>query len=290
MEAFLRYIASQDFAIDQRWGYAFLQEILLSKSMGIDIEAQFAQQREESNSIDFLTRKGQLLGTNLTDVPANSIAVVSYSGVMMVNDGWCSSGVKSFDKRVRALYESSAVRGILFEMDTGGGQADAGDIMFNTLADKNKPVVIHTTMMASAGINGGLQATEIIAAAPSTKIGSIGVMATLSKKGLAELAEDNPEGEHTIYSRTSPNKNKELRQAIQGNFIPYEDFITKIDASFMEKVRKNRDLKGSAERQEHTLSGELFLAKEAKSRGLIDGIGSRNYALRRLNSHINFSK
>lgn len=63
-----------------------------------------------------------------------------------------------------------------------------------------------------------------------------------------------------------------------------------IVALFQSEVAKFRNLSGSDEYKEKTLSGGMFYANEAKNRGLVDYIGTKNDALRRLRSHINFSK
>ena len=55
---------------------------------------------------------------------------------------------------------------------------------------------------------------------------------------------------------------------------------------FQREVRKYRSLKGSDDYQAQTLAGGMFDANIARNRGLIDGIGTLNYALKRLQSHI----
>jgi len=64
--------------------------------------------------------------------------------------------------------------------------------------------------------------------------------------------------------------------------------LNKSDEIFMKEVKKHRKLKGDTKTRKETLSGAMFLSDDAKERGLIDGIGTFNYALKRINSHISY--
>ena len=57
--------------------------------------------------------------------------------------------------------------------------------------------------------------------------------------------------------------------------------------NFLEMVQKYRPLQGTRADVAHTLSGEMFSSSEAKYRGLIDGTGSFQYALKRVIAHAN---
>ena len=280
----LKLITSMVFEIDRDWGIQTLNNVMfnsvLASSPNSSLTEVFAEMKAASLQIDFFDKAYNYLGTNLEDIPANSRARVSLTGPMTVEDTLCSVGMVSVDKMMRQLYANKNIDGILYRTNSGGGQSSAASVGFNTIADKNKPVVAHGTMMGSACYGNILSCDEVIMESANNFVGSIGSMMTLSKSIL--------EDDYYIhlYSKKSGNKNKDYREAKKGNFEPYIEMLTKNDEAFMKKVMDNRPLKGSAVYQEHTLSGALFTADEGKKRGLIDGIGSLNYALKRLNSHI----
>ena len=278
MEKLLRLLSNQTFQIEPNWGINKLNEIMLYNEMGIDQTSYFKDMKEQSREVTYVDTNG---GSN-TMTKDGKIAIVNMSGVMTDNDGLCHYGMSSLDKQLRSLYADSSVKGILLSVNSGGGYSTAGDILYNAIADKNKPVVVHSVFMASAAVKGTLKADEIIALSESTTIGSIGVMLVMPKWYI----ETAKEGEVELYSKKSPGKNGAWRALKEGNFEPYINELTEMDNIFMKQVMANRPLKGSESTIEETLDGRTFMAKEAKKRGLIDGIGSLNYALKRLKSYI----
>ena len=281
MKKILRYISGQTFEMEKQWGINQLHRILMMQDMNQDI---FEAEKEQARQVDYFTRDGFFLGTNLTSIPKKSIARISMSGVMMTEDGMCSIGMVSLDKIFRQAYSNSSVDGIMFRVNTGGGQSSASDILFNTISDRNKPVVTHGTLIASAGVGGTLKSDEIVLESDSSFMGSIGTMMSLRKS----ILEPENNGYLDLYSKKSKNKNKEYREAQKGNLEPFIEMLTRNDELFMNKVSKNRPLKGALKMRRETLSGGLFDGIGAKNRGLADGIGSFNYALKRLNSHISY--
>lgn len=282
-DAFLRLISNQNFLIEPVWGYSKLHEILLLQRLSSDTNDAFSQEKGNSLSVDFYN-EGRIVATTDGDVMKGSIAVVSMSGLMTTNDGLCSYGMKSMDKKLRSLYQNKNVAGIIMDIDTGGGYATAGDVLQNAILDKTKPVFVYTTFLCSAGIKGTLGADYIVAASSNTTIGSIGVMMNMPKLYVDESKENDIE----LYSDDSPKKNEAWRALKNGDQKPYIDSLTKLDENFMNDVRTFRNLKGSESYQKETLSGATFLANEAKRRGLIDNIGTLNFTLKKIQSHLKY--
>lgn len=287
-KAFLRFLSGQKFHIEPHWGISQLEKVLLYQelSTGFKQEDDFCESEKAKTQSTTIYNNNQLVGQfdQLDDIPKNSIAVVSMTGTMMVQDAMCSYGMESMDTRLRQLYQDSRIAGIILKVNSGGGYSTAGDVLFNAIKDKNKPVVVHSLFMASAALKGTLLADEIIAASDSTTIGSIGTMMVIPKWYVESAKESDIE----LYSEKSPNKNAAWRALKNGEYEPFIKELTANDEVFMSEVAKHRPLKGSSKYQEETLSGATFMAKEAKRRGLIDGIGSLNYALKRINSHISY--
>jgi len=210
--------------------------------------------------------------------PRGSIAVMQLSGVMRAADGLSSSGIQTMTEDLRAAYANQNIAGVLIEARTGGGEAAAGTMLDATLRDRNKPVLTFAHLLASAGVMGTLS-TEVVASGPMAEIGSIGTMMSFNKK----LREWYNENFQDIYAESSQNKNKEFREYLaEGSVRGYLESLNRFNAQFQQSVMQARRLRGSTEEQQHTLSGAMFFAEEAKNRGLIQHIGSFNYAINRL--------
>lgn len=270
LEVYLRHMGSQPWLIDVDWGFGELNNILLNQEIGFEAPKVNVQYYD-----DVFNYIGDVQKAN-----GKNIAVIAINGVMTENDGWCNYGMNTIDGVLRNLYADSKVDAVMIKMSTGGGSVIAADIFQNSIADRNKPVVVYTTHMASGGIKGTLHADEIIGASDNTIVGSIGVMISLPK-WIVE-SEDIID----VYSKKSENKNKEFRMLKNGDESGYVEFLTQIDNHFMSQVSKYRPLKGSDEYKKETLSGAIFMGSDAKKRGLIDGVGTMNYALKRIYSHI----
>lgn len=287
MKSILRLVKNNQYEIAEQWGLSELSKILVNAQLGANSEI-FKRQYEKSLEID-LFYEGNYSGIYSRSTPAKkgSIAVVTMNGIMMANSGACNKGVDQVAQEFHMLYRDKNISGILFEVTSGGGESIAGDIIYNVIEDRTKPVVAYTYFLGSAAVKGTLPCDEIIAASSSTEIGSIGTLISLSKKFVDKAVEDDMD----FYSEHSERKNEGWRELKNGNHQPLIDRATAIDIEFMNKVKKNRKLKGDRKYQKDTLSGALFLSQEAKSRGLIDGIGTKQYAFKRLNSHIkNFKR
>lgn len=284
-EKFFRLIAGQQFLIEPYWGHGKLIEInALSEIVDSDAN-MFADMRERSQQVDYFAN-GNYTGEDSENLEQGSIAKVSMSGIMTVEDGLCHYGMKSLDRRMRTLYADSRVRGIILSIDSGGGQAAAGNMLYNTIADRNKPVIAHYNFMASAALMGALPSDEIIAASDMSRAGSIGVMMSIPKWYINSSDDDS--GVAEFYSRKSPRKNEVWRALESGDTEKLIDMLTELDEIFMAKVKQDRKLKGKPGYVKETLSGAMFTANQARRRGLADGTGSFNYALKRMKSAIKF--
>lgn len=259
--------------MDEGWAISQLAEILLSQELNLK------KVPESIDIYDGKTYKGEY--DPVAPIKNGTIAHISFSGVMMENGGWCQKGMNQIALDLRGLYANPNISGILFSLSTGGGEATSADVLFNAIKDRNKPVGIYTTYLASAGVKGTLAADFIMAASESTEVGSIGVMIQLNKDLLTQLKEKYL----TIYSSKSENKNEEIRALLLEDVNPMIDRLTKLDDAFMAQVQKYRNLKGDVE---ETLSGRVFPGLEALNRGLVDKIGTFNDAISSLEKQIHY--
>ena len=226
------------------------------------------------NAKGYITQDSTML-TNQSKTPGNSFAYIKLEGVLRSRDGASTPGIHSVTDALHAARENKNILGVLIEANTGGGENLAGQILKSALEDFNKPVVTYVHFLASAGYFGVLPSNEIIASGAMAQIGSLGSYIRINKSFRGWYKANFQD----LYADKSSNKNREFRAFMDGDIEPMVKRLNEANDSLLRSVRKFRPLKGNIK---HTLSGELFYAKDAKTRGLIDHIGPLQFALKRL--------
>lgn len=233
----------------------------------------------------FTARKGSLTSFAKYDwnIPSpKQIAVIYASGNIVMGKGEPGTMIaaESTVKLIRAARKNPAYKGIILRVDSGGGSAQASDIILRELelaqTENKKPVVVSMAgMAASGGYYIACKADKIVAEA-TTLTGSIGVI------GIAFNAEKMFNKVRVNWSTVKKGRNadfpsiyrkwtEEEKQKMTG-FIEsvYEDFVGKVDTG-----RKNLD---SA--QVHAYAqGRVWTGKQALELGLIDDLGGMETAL-----------
>lgn len=254
--------------------------------MLVDAEYLLEQLLREAQAADNAQAGGHPLGLPVTGNPLAAtggfgparremtFAHVRLEGLMR---SWSVSYVVD---ALNEAYRDSSVSGILLEVNTGGGEAVAASMLRNAVADRNKPVVTYAHLAASGGMMATMHSDEIVAAGRSARVGSIGVMMTLPRYMRLLYGEYYQD----IYADTSPDKNKAFNEWIQtGSTEAFKAELNKLDTIFMEDMKAARPI--TAKMAAETLAGGVWLAEEAKQRGLVDSIGTMQYALNRLASY-----
>jgi ClpP class serine protease len=212
------------------------------------------------------------------DIPEGSIAYLTLNGVMRSESGLCTQGIDALCSNLLEAYNNPKIDGIFLKIGSGGGETAAGSRLQSMIQDAPKSVVVYTdTILGSAAVRGAAPA-EMIIAAEGARLGSIGTYCTLPK-GFAEFYNKYYQD---IYADASSEKNKSHRAMLNGDLSQLKGEINKINDQFIAEVTKFRQLKGSSQAQKHTLSGAMFSAEEAKKRGLVDKVGSHNFAISEL--------
>lgn len=279
------FIQSGSFEIEESWGLQQLAEYLNDLSLlesGIEYKELGIAQRRHMAAPAIISAVGLVDGAALSDpasIPAGSVLHLKLRGVMRAEDGLSTRGVTSLVNDLRAAYANPNIAGIILEVNSGGGESLAGSMLQGALAESPKAVVVYANFMASAAVRATAPADEIIAGSEGAEIGSIGTMISLSKK-FREMYSAEVED---MYAAKSRNKNAHFREYLRGNSKPLQEYLDRHNEQFLDEMKKYRDLKGDAE---HTLSGAMFSARDAKRRGLIDGIGTWAYALSRLEANM----
>ena len=181
---------------------------------------------------------------------------------------------------IRKARKNPEYKGIILRVDSGGGSAQASDIIMRELVkaqtENKKPVVVS---MAGAAASGGYyiacQADKIIAEA-STLTGSIGVIGlAFNSERMFNKIRINwstvKKGENADFPNPfrswSDAEKKRMTDMIE---LIYEDFVNKVDTG-----RKNLSL----EQVHEYAQGRVWSGKQAYDIGLVDDLGGMDKAL-----------
>ena len=262
--------------IDETFGLQVLSEamqLLALRKAGISYTELGVQERKAAMRSTFLS-----VSNPFAQGKAAQIAHLKLTGVMQASDGLCSRGIESLVSDFRTAYTDPTVAGILLECRTGGGEKEAGEILNAAIASRNKPVVAYAHSLKSAGILGTVACDEIIASSALAELGSIGTMLSLP----VGFAEQYNQWQMDLYAKDSTEKNDGFRGFLKGDLSKLQAMLDRSNVDFMDAVSAARPLSGDVKK---TLSGAVFTAVEAKSRGLVDQIGSFQLAQSRVLSH-----
>ena len=283
-------LSSGGLAIDIEYGWEQLNRYLLDIALvacGVPYaELGISRRREASAPALLVPASSGSLGYNLVSnarlynsdaTPAGSIAWLRLTGVMQTESAGSSRDVYDFADDLRAAYRNTNVSSVVIETNSGGGEATAGEVARATVGERNKPVLSYVHRAGSAAYMTVGATDEIIAANESARLGGIGTYISLDRQRLDEYKARVID----VYSDASFGKNKEVRAALEGDYSLIKATVTEMTAQFQNFVKGARPLTGDTAYLQHTLSGEMFAARDAKRRGLVDNIGSMDMVVKR---------
>ena len=214
---------------------------------------------------------------------APKVLVVKLRGVIAFGDDdapWKADAAGA-DAALRAIRKATLdpeVDGILLDVDSGGGEVTASDVLWKALKDfrasrqdsKTRRFVV--TIMGATAASGAYYAaaaSDWIVAHPSTITGSIGVK--IESFNVRQFLEQR--GVRRVSVTSGANKNmlspfqdltEPQRQLVQAE-------VDALHARFVDVVAKGRKL--ADDRVKALADGRVFLAEEAKKEGLVDEVG-----------------
>ncbi|HAE37480.1 MAG TPA: signal peptide peptidase SppA [Candidatus Riflebacteria bacterium] len=184
-------------------------------------------------------------------------------------------------KDLEVVRKRKAVKAILLEINSPGGEVTASDIVYQQLKkiqrETKKPLVAIIGTMGASGAYYVACAAGRIVAHPTSIIGSIGVL--MQAMNLEELAKKVGLKAVTLKSEKTPMKDvlspfKEITPEEREMLMT---IINSIYDRFIDIVSESRKL-----RREEVIKiadGGIFTAARAKELGLIDAIGYREDAI-----------
>ncbi len=223
----------------------------------------------------FVIRNYSIVYIGFDEAPKGSIAVIPITDAIMKYDYCGAYGTISYIQFLNDAEKSPNIIGTLIPLDTPGGEAYGSKNLSDAILNARKPVVSHINdgYCASAGVYIATPSDKILLAQPTDKIGSVGAYTTLvdvrgayEKEGYKLI---------TVYSPTSPEKNKAWREAFENdNTKLVEKDIQFLDSVFMKQVQSTRP-----NLNKEVLDGGMYYAEEAIDKGLADGMATFQQAI-----------
>ena len=200
------------------------------------------------------------------------IAVVELHGTI-------GGSLKSPDveKLLNRVLDDPSFRGVVLDIDSGGGGAAASDYMYRSarrLAGR-KPVVANIRGVGASGAYMIACAAHRIVAAPGSIVGSIGVISV--RPALEQLLERAGVGVNVNKSGRFKDLGAPWRETTPEESAKLQELIDDTYDSFVNVVSDSRGM--SEDRVRELATGEIYLAPRALEVGLIDEIGELGLAL-----------
>lgn len=238
-------------------------------------ETHFSEQNDPEIKLDIqgavMASSAQTLGEN---APKGLTAIIPITGPILKYSAMCGPrGVDYYSELLNSAANNPNINSILLLIDSGGGQAFGIQSFTAQVAAISKPSlsIIHDGIGASAAYwiasstNQGIWATT-----KSSVVGSIGTMLTLADmKG--KMEKDGIKL-HEIYASKSTNKNKDIEDALKGDYKGVRSsLLDPLNETFIASIKASR---GEKITDEEVFTGKIYMADKAMEMGLIDQIGS----------------
>lgn len=215
--------------------------------------------------------------------PTGTVQVIRLRGPLMQDDYCGSPGMSTMQQALRAANADKSIESIVLFNDSPGGTVAGTHNLAREVKRSKKPVVSFVNkMMCSADYWIGSSASEIIADDENdgynTMIGSIGTKCTI----IDRTAEQEGKGIKVrhVYATKSKRKGKYNDDVLAGNDERLVSELDRINEIFLNNVMSNRAGKLKLEK-ENVLEGDVYDVKDAIKFGLVDKMGSFEYAVKR---------
>ncbi len=239
---------------------------------------------EHKNQLASMLKIARFIGAMPPDKPVGDhVAVVYAIGNIVDGKGEGLIGARgeiasqTLVAALRAIAADASVKAVVLRVDSGGGSAEASELIWHAIADmtQNKPVIVSMSDVAASGgyyISSG--ATKIYALA-DTLTGSIGVVGgklalagALSRLGVNTFPIGR--GKRATMFASLSSWTDDQKKTIQDMMdATYSTFVGRVAAG---RHKKPEDIQAIAQ-------GRVWTGAKAKELGLVDELGGLDAAL-----------
>ncbi len=212
------------------------------------------------------------------DTSQKWVAVIEIkSPIYKYNQECGPRGTKHYMKTMDRLAKDDSCAGIVFDTDSGGGQAYGTPEFHDKIKSYPKPTATYTDgLLCSAAYYFASASNYIVANKRSEKIGSIGAYAEFLD--LTGFYEKKGAKIHTIYADQSTEKNKSYRDILKGEYGTYikQDLNPLVD-QFISDIKSTRP-----NIKEEVFKGATYEGPKALEMGLVDSLGTLQDAVNKV--------
>lgn len=255
--------------------YASILLSLIKGESSSAADSSIARERNRSYVIGAMGDQPERFGFADTNIPEGSVAIIPIRSEILKYDQPCGPrGSQSILTDVKSADQNPNIKSILLVVDSPGGQVTGTDLLAEAIRNSATPIVAFIEGMAASAaywIISGV--SKIIASSDLDRIGSIGTM--LMVEDLQPALEAQGVKFHEVYASLSVDKNADFNQVLDGKYESYrKNVLDVINTKFHSSIKTNRPAV-----DESTMTGKMYFAPEAIALGLIDEIGSLEYAI-----------
>jgi protease-4 len=208
------------------------------------------------------------------------IAIINITGTIMGNGSHISGSqmVERVAKQLRNARNDSMIKGVILQINSGGGGLSASDIIYNEVKlfkAAEKPIVVYIGSMAASGGYYIAVAADYIVASPTSLVGSFGVIQQHVQ--VDELLQKIGVKVKMIKSTKMKDIGSPFRDMTAEEKAFFQQMISTYHEKFIDIICEGRTLKDEDVRP--LANGKIYTAKIAHDNSLIDEIGYFDEAL-----------
>ena len=209
--------------------------------------------------------------------------IITNRPIFIPNVGLIPGMTARVRQELEIAFEDPRIRGILLRINSPGGTLTDSDIIYHSLMEfkKSKDVKIVAALgdIAASGALYLAMAADEVYAHPTTITGSIGVI--MPHVDYSSVMERLGIRSDPIKSGKFKDIDSEFRKRTPEEQKMLQALVNKQHERFVSIIRAGRK-KMKRSQVEEIADGRIMGAEEAKSRGLVDGIGYLDAAYRRI--------
>ncbi len=222
------------------------------------------------------TWAGQL---DTTEETGPAVGVIDLTGPIIGGDSLFSASTGYMREQIKWMEESNDVKAIVIRANSPGGSVDPSDTIWHEVSKINKPVVVSVQGMCASGCLYISSAADEIWATRSSLVGSIGVISTFFNA--QELLDDLGIDVQTVATGENKDFGSMFRPLTPEEEEYWRGQSELLLTNFIQAVASRPGSTLTEADVRELATGRVWVASEAKDRGLVDEIGYEEDAIQR---------
>lgn len=204
----------------------------------------------------------------------NLLKPVQRVGVVTIEGTMTESGKTV--KELQAFFKNPLIKAIVLKINSGGGAPGASQAIYQAVRELKKvykkPVIAWVENVAASGAYYAACSADVIVAAPSAMVGSVGVIAQVWQ--LKSLMKKFDVGHEILTSGAYKASGNQFNEMTPEQRAMHKELLDSVYQRFIADVRQGRPQ--LAERPvEEWADGRIFDADRGLKLGMVDRIGSQ---------------